>query len=105
MFWVKKLRLKLGLGSAEEDQQTVLLSFHDDEHFNAVSFAGGRELETFKFSRIFLLAHISVGNRLPRGKAAVRQIWPEKFETKETWKILLNKTASLRNFQEEIGLL
>ena len=36
----------LELGLAEPEQQTVLLSFHDDEHFNSVKFIGGGELET-----------------------------------------------------------
>jgi OTU domain-containing protein 3 len=35
----------LELGLAEPDQDTVLISFQDDEHFNAVSF-GGDELQT-----------------------------------------------------------
>jgi hypothetical protein len=52
----------LELGLAEPHQQTVLLSFHDDEHFNAVSFVTGRsqELETLDEVRKRL---ISVGRK------------------------------------------
>ena len=41
----------LELGLAEPSQPTVLISFHDDEHFNAVTFFGD-ELETLEEIRL-----------------------------------------------------
>ena len=41
----------LELGLAEPSQPTVLISFHDDEHFNAVTFFGD-ELETLEEVRL-----------------------------------------------------